>query len=294
MDADERTSKEYYVEEENVAIKSSLIEYFVQKFDRSKRGPAPHIHPAVEILHIKEGRFEVWVDEKKYELSPGETVLIRSNAIHRTDAIGESGVYLVLKFKPDFLMQLASSNRVSAYLLSLSLTGKENKTVWDAGESEKISAVFDELFRESRIGGYGADMAVKLCVGRIALEILRSVGAPGAAERDSKNLLRRIYDATVIINAEYSQNLTLSDCASRVFLSDSYFSRSFRRITGKTFKEYLNQIRINRAQMMLLSGDMPITRVCADCGFNNLAYFCAVYRRLKGVTPGEDRNRGLA
>ena len=289
-----KAKKEYYIETENTAIRSNQIEYFVQKFRSSNHdGPSPHIHPAVEILHVTEGRFEVWVDEKKYELTVGETVLIRSNAIHSTKKLSpDSGAYRVLKFKPDFLVQFASPERVSAYLLSLALTGKENKTVWNARESTRIAELSDRLFSEAKNGGFGSDVAIKLCAGGIALELLRDAGpAADLSSPDSENLLRRVYDAIIFINGNYEKNVNTRVCAKQVFLSYSYFSRNFKRITGRTFTEYLNQTRINQAQKALLSSNAPVSRICVDCGFNNFAYFSAVYRRLKGVSPSEERKK---
>ncbi|MBQ6824219.1 MAG: helix-turn-helix transcriptional regulator, partial [Clostridia bacterium] len=59
---------------------------------------------------------------------------------------------------------------------------------------------------------------------------------------------------------------TAEDCSSHVFLSYSYFSRSFKRITGHTFKDYLNITRINQAEKALVSTRKPITEIAAECG----------------------------
>jgi AraC-like DNA-binding protein len=68
-------------------------------------------------------------------------------------------------------------------------------------------------------------------------------------------------------------------------LSYSYFSRSFKRVMGMSFKKYLNMIRVNRAEQMLITGDHSVSEVAIECGYNSISYFISVYRSLKGTTP---------
>jgi len=74
------------------------------------------------------------------------------------------------------------------------------------------------------------------------------------------------------------------------YMSYSYFSRCFYRITGKSFKEYLNLTRINRAEKAILTTDKSVTEIAGDCGFNSVSYFISTYKKLKGVTPLSLRN----
>ena len=72
-------------------------------------------------------------------------------------------------------------------------------------------------------------------------------------------------------------------------MSYSYFSRCFKNVTGKTFKEYLNMVRINHAQRLLATTTLSVTQVALECGYNNISYFIAVYKSLKGETPLSSR-----
>ena len=77
----------------------------------------------------------------------------------------------------------------------------------------------------------------------------------------------------------------VQDCSRVACMSYSYFSRSFRAITGKNFKEYLNQIRVAHAEKALLTTDRSVTEVANHCGYDNVSYFISVYKHLKGETP---------
>ena len=73
--------------------------------------------------------------------------------------------------------------------------------------------------------------------------------------------------------------------AESVGLSYSYFSRSFKRITGRSFSRHLMLTRINRAEKMLCDGNLSISEVALSCGFNSISYFSSVYKKIKGRTP---------
>ena len=88
-----------------------------------------------------------------------------------------------------------------------------------------------------------------------------------------------------------AQSLTAADIAAELGMSESRFSRFFRRATGNTYTDFVNQVRINRACQLLMSTDRYVTNICYDVGFNNIANFNRRFRELKGVTPSEFRKQ---
>ena len=89
----------------------------------------------------------------------------------------------------------------------------------------------------------------------------------------------------IYINKNYMEDITLEKMCETVNMSYSYFSRMFKSITGTTFKEYLNTIRIDRAENLLVNTNKTATEICIKCGFNNPAYFSKVYKEIKGISP---------
>lgn len=74
-------------------------------------------------------------------------------------------------------------------------------------------------------------------------------------------------------------------------MSESRFSRFFRKATGNTFTDFVNRIRINRACQLLMESDLKITQVCFDVGFNNVANFNRRFLEIKGMTPSDFRRQ---
>jgi AraC-like DNA-binding protein len=70
-----------------------------------------------------------------------------------------------------------------------------------------------------------------------------------------------------------------------VHLSEGAFSRFFRAHAGKTFPEFINELRVGRACRLLAESELSITEVAFACGFANLSNFNRQFLRLKQVTP---------
>jgi AraC-like DNA-binding protein len=93
------------------------------------------------------------------------------------------------------------------------------------------------------------------------------------------------------LTADLAQPLTAAALAHEMKMSESQFSRFFRRATGNTFTNFVNRIRINRACQLLMETERRVTHICYEVGFNNVANFNRRFLEIKGVTPSEFRRQ---
>ncbi|MBX3655956.1 MAG: AraC family transcriptional regulator [Ramlibacter sp.] len=93
------------------------------------------------------------------------------------------------------------------------------------------------------------------------------------------------------ITDDLARPLSAADLAAELGMSESRFSRFFRRATGNTFTDFVNQVRINRACQLLMESDRYITHICYEVGFNNIANFNRRFLDIKGMTPSEFRRQ---
>ena len=91
------------------------------------------------------------------------------------------------------------------------------------------------------------------------------------------------------IHTNYARKLSLDQMASMVGMNPQYFCRFFKRLTGKTFTIYLNEIRIDRAAELLVNTEDKIIQVAGECGFENVGYFIRRFKEMKGSTPSKYR-----
>lgn len=87
----------------------------------------------------------------------------------------------------------------------------------------------------------------------------------------------------------YEQKITLDDMAQFCGLSKYHLCREFKRYTSFSPKEYLLQLRIARAKMLLLGSELPACRIGALVGIPDETNFTRLFRHRVGMTPGEYR-----
>ncbi|MCD1654063.1 PocR ligand-binding domain-containing protein [Treponema zuelzerae] len=87
------------------------------------------------------------------------------------------------------------------------------------------------------------------------------------------------------IASHYHERITLDEMASRCNISSSYFSKLFNKITGETFANYVNTLRIRKACEYLDQEDIPITTIAFNLGFDDISYFDKVFKKIAGTTP---------
>ena len=76
-------------------------------------------------------------------------------------------------------------------------------------------------------------------------------------------------------------------------MSESKFSRFFRKATGNTFTDFLNRVRISRACQLLMDTDQQVNHICYEVGYNNVANFNRRFLEARGMTPSEFRRQSL-
>ena len=89
------------------------------------------------------------------------------------------------------------------------------------------------------------------------------------------------------IDEHYQDNITLKDIAKIAGFSEYHFSRIFKEITEKNFHIYINEFRIKKAEKMLANTSISIAQAAYDTGFNSVATFNRIFKRVKGCTPSQ-------
>ena len=262
------------------------IEFFVQSNSKSSTACGAHIHKATERLYVKEGSYTVTLDDTRYEISEGDLILFCSGAIHYV-VTGDSpqNSYYVIKIPPSFFIDFTRHDAGTEYAMRFALNRKENKCLWNKEElkGSEIKRVLDSLISEYTKEMYASEVAIKLKIMELLLAILR-YGTPSAPLVNDQ-ISRSIYSVMNYIQERFAEDIDENELARSYGMSYSYFSRSFNRVTGMTFKTYLNRTRIRKAEQLLFLDRCSISEAAIACGYNSISYFIKVYRSVTGKTP---------
>ncbi len=233
-----------------------------------------HIHPEVELIYVLDGLLGVNINEKEYVLNKNGVILINSNNRHAFTVKSPAVVCQVSLKYYDLLENLQKD-----FVL---LWCNSSMTV-SAGYGELVQILDDmiDAWVVTEKGVYVRKSLYYKLVGCLADHFLVTENKGALHGQDN---FRR--DAMLqYINANYFRSLTLKELADRMYMSESAFSKYFKKTAGINFVEYLGNIRLHYAVEDLLYSDKPITRVAVDNGFPNPSWFNKAFKAAYHTTP---------
>ena len=107
-----------------------------------------------------------------------------------------------------------------------------------------------------------------------------------------KNVSRGILgDIEREVREHYAENLTLKELSEKYYVNSAYLGQIFRKKYGQSFKDYLNNYRLEQAASMLLRTDDKIYQIAEAVGYHDLDYFVNRFIAAKGCTPAKFRKQ---
>ena len=269
----------------------------VECLDLKKRSDSPdlyaHFHDYVELLYLYDGKLRVWLNGKEYAFNEGELIIINSKESHRLESAAPESRYYVIKFNPEILWASNGSAKETRYVLPFLNSSSTHPRVFPASfvseagigalVADAVSAWknrpvgYELLLRGDVLKIFGHVVG---CLSDLGVEIKYTVGS-GSLYGIMDNIIDYV-----------NQNFTSCDereLAKKYKVSYSYFSRTFKQMMNMSFKEYINYLRINEAQRLLLTTGKSITDISMEMGFSSPSHFINVFRRHMGRAPKQYR-----
>ena len=250
-----------------------------------------HFHPEYEIHLITSTTGKYFVGDHIGSFTPGNLVMMGRNLPHNWVSSVQPGERvdercLVLQFDAEFVTRaiqvFPELKRVEALL---------DASCWGVLFSAKTGAAAEPIMREM-LGAQGIRrITLFLALFDLLVQSVAPVKLASAAYRadPTRYAETRINHVLSYIGKNLSQELRETELAELAGQSVSAFSRYFRRHTGVPFVQYVNRLRINLACQLLMSGELNITDICYQVGFNNLSNFNRQFLLLKGMSPSRWR-----
>ena len=116
-----------------------------------------------------------------------------------------------------------------------------------------------------------------------------TLASPWIPPQDKGGTDYLIDDALNYLFTNSAREIRLADVAARAAMSESSFSRYFRRSVGQSFSDTVRKLRLAHACQLLENTDEPISTICHRTGYQNLSNFNRQFRREYGITPGQYR-----
>lgn len=158
----------------------------------------------------------------------------------------------------------------------------------EISDTSEIKAIFVSLNEHYNNGGAEDEILMQSLILKLAY-MLNSIAAGLVRKnhRPKSNNCEVIEKTVAYIKSNLSSDLSLQCLASEAKFSPIYFHKLFKKSTGKTLHEYVEDQRIKKAVDLLVSTDMTLSQIAYECGFSSQSYFNYIFKRKKGITPRE-------
>ena len=235
-----------------------------------KRTMRKHSHTHFEIYFITKGNCVYFIENKVYHLMPGDIIMIPEGVMHNTQYQNTVYSRMLISCSDHFIPDIVKPR------LSSLLHLYRNPNIAD-----EIGEIFKKIEAEYANTDEMSDEIFKCYTSMLFFLLLRNPNLCSPQED------RHYIDyALEYLQANFTREITLSNISERYFVSPEHFSRVFKQRTGFNFSEYLNILRLQKAEQMLKQlNTAPMTEIAEACGFNDSNYFSLKFKKYFGVSP---------
>lgn len=247
-----------------------------------------HFHDELEFLYIKSGRYKCVSNNIEYFADPEDIIFINSRIPHETAVTEPYTSCAMLQFDASLFSNDTVSG-ISKYLSCFINIKKEPVIIFKAhtAKAEELNAYLNSVFREYTSEAPSYELYIKAYILNIIAFLSRYDYLTDSSVFFDEKIIEKIMPALNYIDKHYDEQITLENLSNTVNLNSSYFCRLFKKATNSTFIEYLNFVRICKAEKKLSSSKESISEISLNLGFSSVSYFNKVFKAIKGCTPTE-------
>lgn len=243
---------------------------------RAFQMPTSHFHDENELYYLESGETRYCIGGEIYFLKPGDMVFVPKGVFHQTSTENETPVErMLLTFDDDF-----AGEHAAPWLEALR---RENFIRLPSDKQSRVSDILRRIEFEEQNRAIGYRDIERACLLELLVVTVR-FRLPDWCEPVNESY-RIIQSAARYIAANPAADLRLPTLAKRYAMSESYFSRLFKHVTGASLCVYVNAARVAAAEKLLRGQNCTVTQAATESGFNDSNYFATVFKRFKGVAP---------
>lgn len=222
-------------------------------------------------------------------ISSGDICFINSNVAHATETIESDTAHCLIQFSYSSIFSYGIKHL--AYYLMPSSPSLHIFNQGDPNYMEILECILDML-EKNQIRNISNNHYIMSDIYKIFAVIFKENIIDSENYLKKINSLERLVPVLEYIDNHYGEDLTLDTLASQLCLNKEYFSRMFKKACGITIWEYLNYVRICKAEE-LFTTDKTITEISNEVGFSSHTYFNRVFKKYKHQSPTDFRKNQI-
>jgi len=262
--------------------------FTLRRFTECNNKPFWHCHPEYEIVFISNGKGKRHIGDHISYYEDGDLIFLGPDLPHFsfTQGLNEEHTEIVVQLKEDFLGQDFLSRPEMAAIQQLFERSKQGLTF--SGETKRL--IGQRLEDMMPLNGFERLIKLLRTLNLMATsdeyEMLNVSGYALEVNAQDHDRMKMIYE---YVEEFFREEVNLDEASRRISMTTPAFCRYFKRLTGKTFTQFVNEFRVAHACRLLADEHISIAGISYESGFNNLSHFNKQFREITGASPREYR-----
>ena len=282
---------------------SDILNAPFQAFSGSWKDVRPHWHYFTEMVYLVKGKLLAEVGKNKYTMTPGDMIIFHPKQIHSFldyDTTEENSelLFYVIKFDEMILSNTTPGSPKLPKLLdnATNLDTPYNLITAEELQYNPVKLFFENCIWETKHKEFGYDIKVASTISLIVTEIMRiwlRKGFKFSTKTTFDQFSTKDFSVLEYIDKHSAENINIENLANMCGMCYSNFAKQFKAQFGKTCKEYIEFVRICKADTLLLYTDKTLDYISQETGFTDSSHFIRTYKKIKGITPKQRRQKQL-
>lgn len=248
----------------------------------------PHCHKEIEIIYSYKGSVNIGIDDRLMALEEGEIILFSGGQPHSFLSSPDSERF-VYQFDLQIFDEAVVQETLS--LRELFETRELHSRCWPEELKRVAQSLLLELYETFSKNEKGKNFAILGSLYQLIAAFYQSLPEKTSVRSVEhtriryKDTLEYVNTVLEYVKHHYNEPITLEEIAKHTGFSPYYFTRFFKKNTGKTFVQFLTEYRISQAKFILINEKVPVAEVAERSGFSNIKTFHHVFKRTVGCSP---------
>jgi len=244
-----------------------------------------HLHNEFEIMKVIQGKVDFIINGKHYTINDGDIIFVNSRVAHETvHYVGALSYFVQFGPEPQFSN---INSHAGKYLSRFINYGNREVVIFksDSSTNREMTVILEDIISEYKSRNKSYDMYIKASMLRIFGILYRNNIILNSEEFFAKKEVSKLFPVLEYIDNHYSEQISLGDLSDILSINESYFCRLFKKTVNTTFVQYLNFVRVCKAERMLMSSGKSISEISYETGFASVGYFNKIFKKYKFCTP---------
>ncbi|HTF11760.1 MAG TPA: AraC family transcriptional regulator [Asanoa sp.] len=245
-----------------------------------------HYHPEYELTLIVAGEGRRYVGDRVADYGPGDLVLVGGDTPHTWESAAAGWHEAVtLQFQHD-AFGTGFFERPEFHDTARMLAGARHGLRFTGTGAEAAAATMVAIASLAPARRTVALLDILVSLAEQPVETLATRSLVTGVDAAARGRLDRVIG---MIRRDYADEVSVGRAADLVAMTPDAFSRFFRRQIGRTFTDYVNDVRLAEASRQLVESDAAVSAIAVACGYPNLSHFNRRFRAQTGMSPREFR-----